>query len=330
MHVIADLGFYGQTRRNGQCMYPAYAIVAGACCTDGQARLAQPIDWISARDLPRFTAGLLTLWTNKRRQFASFADFVDGEGRQEIQHIADRYRDVPAFEEDKNYYYDWSAVDVFTIVGRGAGECSAGLFDLIGIDLKAIEEQKKRLTAETPNAERADALYRIVLSASRMLLVTRGIEAPSDEAVFTSFLQHFIAAGLIAEEHRETVELARTGDKATLTAHHEAVLKLAESVRRLYESMDNSLRFPAEKAATAVAQTAAPLPLRDYRGVACPMNFVKVKLDLAKMKAGEQIKVLLDDGQPIENVPRSVAGEGHVVSEQTREGDHWSVVIEKR
>jgi sulfite reductase (ferredoxin) len=68
---------------------------------------------------------------------------------------------------------------------------------------------------------------------------------------------------------------------------------------------------------------------RDYRGVACPMNFVKVKFDLAKMKSGEHIRVLLDDGQPIENVPRSVAQEGHKVVAQIRLGDHWSVEIEK-
>jgi sulfite reductase (ferredoxin) len=277
------------------------------------------------------TDRLLALWTKKRTQFASFADFIDGEGRQGIQQIVDRYRDIPTFEEDKNYYYDWSADEAFTIVGRGAGECSAGLFDLIGIDLKAIEEQKKRLAAKISDEEKADALYRIVLSASRMLLVTRGIEAPSDEAVFTTFLQHFIAAGLVAEEHRPLVELAKAGKTAELTARPEAVFTLAESVRLLYESIDNSLRFPAEKPATpATSQAAVALPLRDYRGVACPMNFVKVKLDLAKMKTGEQIKVLLDDGQPIENVPRSVAGEGHLVRDQKREGEHWSVIIEKR
>jgi len=194
---------------------------------------------------------------------------------------------------------------------------------------KSLYGNKYTLTVS--DEEKADAFYRIVLSASRMLLVTRGIEAPSDEAVFTSFLQHFIAAGLVAEEHRPVVELAKAGKTAKLTARPEAVLTLAESVHLLYESMDNSLRFPAEKPATpATSQAAVVLPLRDYRGVACPMNFVKVKLDLAKMKAGEQIKVLLDDGQPIENVPRSVAGEGHLVRDQKSEGEHWSVVIEKR
>jgi sulfite reductase (ferredoxin) len=68
---------------------------------------------------------------------------------------------------------------------------------------------------------------------------------------------------------------------------------------------------------------------RDYRGVACPMNFVKVKLDLAMMESGQLLKVLLDDGEPIANVPRSVADEGHEIVKQKNENDFWSVLIRK-
>jgi sulfite reductase (ferredoxin) len=312
-------------------MYPAYAIVAGAHTADGEARLAQTIDWISARDLPAFTSAILAVWAAKKEIYASFATYIDSEGKQDIQEIAARYHDVPAFDEDKNYYYDWSASNVFTIVGRGVGECSAGLFDLIGVDLKAIDAQKKLLAAAATANEVEAALYRIVLSASRMLLVTRGIEAPTDEAVFQSFLQHFISAALVSEEHRAVVELARAGNTAELAKHQPEVLALAESVRQLYESMDNSLRFPAETAIKPQASSVViQIPERDYRGVACPMNFVKVKLDLAKMKAGDRVKVLLDDGKPIENVPRSVAAEGHAILEQVQDGAHWSIVIEKR
>jgi sulfite reductase (ferredoxin) len=110
------------------------------------------------------------------------------------------------------------------------------------------------------------------------------------------------------------------------------VTGLAEAVEKLYASMDNSLRFPAEAASIAPAKSgAAPVPQveRDYRTVGCPMNFVKVKLDLARMQKGQILKVLLDDGAPIENVPRSVADEGHRVLEQMKTGDHWSVLIER-
>ena len=330
-HVVADLGFYGQARRKEQRMYPAYAIVAGARTAEGNARMAQPIDWVGARDLPAFTAELLEVWARKKADYVSFADYIDGEGTRDIRQLAARYHEIPSFEDDKNYYYDWGANDVFTLVGRGAGECSAGLFDLIGVDQKAIEAQKQRLVQAASAAEREDALYRIVLSAARMLLVTRGIEAPTDAAVLQSFLQHFIAAALIDEQHRAVVELAREGKTSELALRQAEVFALTDAVQQLYRSMDNSLRFAAEKVASAqVAPVAVVLPVRDYRGVACPMNFVKVKLDLAKMKSGERVRILLDDGKPIENVPRSVAAEGHLVLDQVQDEEHWSIVIEKK
>jgi len=152
----------------------------------------------------------------------------------------------------------------------------------------------------------------------------------SDDAVFQSFLQHFIEAVLIGQEHSPIVEAAHDKKRDQLLAGIGAVFALAESVKSLYGSMGNSLRFPAEKEKKSepLAPVAAVLE-KDYRGVACPMNFVKVKLDLSRLKQGDRIKVLLDDGKPIESVPRSVAAEGHRIQEQTREGDHWSVVIEK-
>jgi sulfite reductase (ferredoxin) len=68
---------------------------------------------------------------------------------------------------------------------------------------------------------------------------------------------------------------------------------------------------------------------KDYRGLACPINFVKVKLDLAAMKAGETLEVLLDDGLPIENVPGSVKELGDLVLEKKKIDNYWSVIIQK-
>ncbi|MBI5232041.1 MAG: sulfurtransferase TusA family protein [Coriobacteriales bacterium] len=51
----------------------------------------------------------------------------------------------------------------------------------------------------------------------------------------------------------------------------------------------------------------------DLRGVGCPLNFVKAKLALEPLTAGEELTVLLDDGEPVRNVPRSLADEGNAV-----------------
>lgn len=68
----------------------------------------------------------------------------------------------------------------------------------------------------------------------------------------------------------------------------------------------------------------------DLRGVICPYNFVKTKLKLETMEAGQILAVVLDDGEPIENVPRSVSDDGHTVLSQERIDRHYRVMIRKR
>lgn len=67
----------------------------------------------------------------------------------------------------------------------------------------------------------------------------------------------------------------------------------------------------------------------DLRGVICPYNFVKTKLKLETMGHGQVLSVLLDDGDPIKNVPRSVENEGHTVLGQDRVGSSYRVLIRR-
>ena len=51
----------------------------------------------------------------------------------------------------------------------------------------------------------------------------------------------------------------------------------------------------------------------DLRGVACPMNWVQTKLQLDEMDPGEVLELIIDDGEAVKNVTRSVKGEGHKI-----------------
>ena len=68
----------------------------------------------------------------------------------------------------------------------------------------------------------------------------------------------------------------------------------------------------------------------DLRGVICPYNFVKTKLKLETMDAGQVLSVLLDEGEPIRNVPRSVSDDGHEILKQEPLARSYRVVIRKR
>jgi tRNA 2-thiouridine synthesizing protein A len=67
----------------------------------------------------------------------------------------------------------------------------------------------------------------------------------------------------------------------------------------------------------------------DLRGVLCPINFVKTKLKLESMGPGEVLEIVLDSGEPIQNVPKSIKDEGHKIVEVKKEADHFRLKIRK-
>lgn len=68
----------------------------------------------------------------------------------------------------------------------------------------------------------------------------------------------------------------------------------------------------------------------DLRGVVCPLNFVKAKIALEPLPTGEEIDILLDDGDPVRNVPRSLKDDGDevIALERTADG-HWRARVRK-
>lgn len=67
----------------------------------------------------------------------------------------------------------------------------------------------------------------------------------------------------------------------------------------------------------------------DLRGTPCPLNWVKTKLRLEGMGAGELLEVFIDDAEAMRNLPRSVKSEGHRIVEVSPAGDGFRLVIER-
>lgn len=67
----------------------------------------------------------------------------------------------------------------------------------------------------------------------------------------------------------------------------------------------------------------------DLRGVLCPINFVKTKLKLEMMDSGQILEVILDDGEPIRSVPRSLKEEGHKIVKVENMENAYRLLIKK-
>ena len=67
----------------------------------------------------------------------------------------------------------------------------------------------------------------------------------------------------------------------------------------------------------------------DLLGVRCPFNYVKTKLKMETLSSGEILEVLLDAGEPANNVPKSIQNDGHKVLLLEKVDNHFKLVIEK-
>lgn len=68
----------------------------------------------------------------------------------------------------------------------------------------------------------------------------------------------------------------------------------------------------------------------DITDVVCPVTFVKAKVALEELEDGEVLSIRLNDGEPVQNVPRSIKEEGHKVLKLTDNGDGtYNLIVRK-
>jgi TusA-related sulfurtransferase len=66
----------------------------------------------------------------------------------------------------------------------------------------------------------------------------------------------------------------------------------------------------------------------DLRGVPCPKNSAQAIVKLETMDTEEILEVIIDDGEPIENVPASIEEEYYeIVDKRKIDNKHWGLLI---
>ena len=68
----------------------------------------------------------------------------------------------------------------------------------------------------------------------------------------------------------------------------------------------------------------------DITDVVCPVTFVKAKVGLEEMDEGQVLAVKMNDGEPVQNVPRSIKEEGHqILKLNTNDDGTYTLFVKK-
>lgn len=68
----------------------------------------------------------------------------------------------------------------------------------------------------------------------------------------------------------------------------------------------------------------------DITDKVCPLTFVKAKVALDELDDGEVIAIRMNDGEPVQNVPRSIKEEGHQILKLVdNEDGTYNLIVKK-
>lgn len=313
-HCIADIGFQGKAKRVNGGLMPFYDVFIGAKTVEDGTHLAEIIGAVPAKRIPDLLAEALGNETL---------------GKELWQRLITKYSEVSKETLPDDYYYDWGSNEPFSLAGRGPGECGAGVMDVIKLDLDEAKEAIKSVPASSEN------IYKAVVAAARALLVTVGLEPKSDGEIFTAFRKHLIEPGWVKTQTQSLLDAAldwNRGKVEPIDTLQPQLEELVNRVENLFLSLDANLTFKLEPLGqkSKVKTSNITIPIIDLRGVACPLNFVKAKLELEKLQVGDILEVLLDEGEPVRNVPASFAEQGQQVLDIKNIGDHCCVKVRRK
>jgi len=345
-HHIATIGLHGVGKRIGEHTAPMYELHLGGK-VDGTAKIGQMTVKLPAKAVSAAIRHLIAVYRRDRKQGERLPAFIDRVGKNALKDELIPYTLIPAFADDPTFYYDWEGEEEFVLEDLGPGECAGGALEMIenGI-LEADQElyQAKLLIENHQYPVSVNKSYRAVLAAAKALLVTEGLEPSTDAETLLEFEARIISKGVVPSLYRDLgKKVGDLGPKDTTADSAKEKMAFAkgfvDACRAATDRMGKDLKLAAvQKTATtsAPAQPATPVPtgapVYDLRGVACPLNYVKTKLKLEMMDAGEKLEVWLDAGEPIKNVPMSLKNDGHLIHLHEAlepEAAHYRILVEK-
>ncbi|HWP84709.1 MAG TPA: nitrite/sulfite reductase, partial [Terriglobia bacterium] len=122
-HHIADIGFFGSSRRVGSHVAPIFQVVLGGTSKNNAAAFGLSMGKVSPKDVPAVVQKLTDLYTQERQGSETFAEFAQRVGKGRIKQVLDPFDKLPDYTEKPDYYRDSrQAWDYF--MSTGVGECA--------------------------------------------------------------------------------------------------------------------------------------------------------------------------------------------------------------
>jgi sulfite reductase (ferredoxin) len=184
-HHVADLGFYGVSRKMGGFAVPHFQVVLGGEWEHNGGSYGLPVVAIPSKNIPQVVTRLTERYVADRTSGETFKDFVKRIGKVELKKALEDLAKPPADPADRSFFSDWGDPREYTLGDMGVGECAGEVVSSVEFDLAAAERElfEAQIALESGQIEKAGkTAYYSMIHAAKALVKINHLNISDDPA----------------------------------------------------------------------------------------------------------------------------------------------------
>lgn len=204
-HHVADIGFFGNSRRSGNYLVPHFQLVLGGKWKQNAGSYGMAIGAVPSKRVPEVLEAVTNRFASERISGESFQDWVVRLGKKEVKAMLEPYTQVPPHEVDASFYTDWGDTREYSLGDIGVGECAGEVVSLFSMEIAKAESNHFDgiIALDEGKFEKADeTAYRAMLLAARALVRTRYLALSEDpNKIVEEFRKQFYDTKLFFDQY---------------------------------------------------------------------------------------------------------------------------------
>jgi sulfite reductase (ferredoxin) len=204
-HHVADIGFFGNSRRAGNRKMPHFQVVLGGQWQENAGSYGLAIGAVPSKSVPDVVDVITSRYVEERERGENFQAWISRLGKKGARELIEPFMNLPVYEENPEFYSDWGDVREFTLGDIGVGECAGEVVSLFSMEIAKAESLafEAQLALEDNDVRRADQLaYEAMLYAARSLVRTQFLDVgDSSNRIAEEFKKRFVDTELFFHKY---------------------------------------------------------------------------------------------------------------------------------
>jgi sulfite reductase (ferredoxin) len=204
-HHVADIGFFGNSRRRNNRTVPHFQVVLGGKWQENAGSYGLAVGAVPSKMAPDVLDAITTRYVAERERGENFQDWIGRLGKKEVRDMLTVFTNVPIYEENKTFYSDWGDPREYTIGDMGVGECAGEVITLFAFEIAKAEGEAFDALLALDDGDYGladDRAYRAMILAARALVRNQNLDVGDDpEAIVAEFRQRYYDTQLFYDRY---------------------------------------------------------------------------------------------------------------------------------